>query len=157
MNKSVASDTKLTADESAGGRAFARYLPPIARILMGGMFFVFGLNGFLNFIPRPKTPMPEVALTFLGALAKTGYMLPLISGTQVIVGTLLLSNRFVPLALALIAPVIVNIVAFHAFIEPSGAIMAVLVLMLEVYLAWAYRKAYLPMLAMRVKPDPLEH
>ena len=118
---------------------------------MGLTFLVFGLNGFLHFIPQPKT-MPEGAGAFFGALMKTGYMLPLIFGTQVIVGALLVSNRFVPLALALIAPVIVNIVAFHAFIEPSGAIMAGVVLVLEIYLAWSYRKAYLPMLAMRVKP-----
>jgi hypothetical protein len=83
---------------------------------------------------------------------KTGYMLPLIFGTQALVGALLLANRFVPLALALIAPVIVNIVAFHAFVQPSGAVMAGVVLVLELYLAWAYRGAYLPMLAMRVKP-----
>jgi hypothetical protein len=119
---------------------------------MGLMFFVFGLNGFLHFIPQPRAPLPEVAVMFFGALMKTGYMMPLIFGTQVIVGALLLSNRFVPLALALIAPVIVNIVAFHAFIEPSGKVMAGVVLALELYLVWAYRRAYLPMLAMRVQP-----
>src|ERR1035441_5611661 len=106
---------------------FTRYLPSIARMLMGLMFFVFGLNGFLHFIPQPKN-MPEVAATFFGALAKTGYMLPLIFGTQVLAGALLLANRFVALVLALIAPVIVNIVAFHAFVEPSGLVMAGVVL-----------------------------
>lgn len=70
-------------------------------------------------------------------------------GTQLIVGALLLSNRFVPLALALIAPVVVNIVAFHAFLEPSGLPVAIVVLALEVYLAWAFAKAYRPMLALR--------
>jgi uncharacterized membrane protein YphA (DoxX/SURF4 family) len=154
MNESVASDTKLTADETSRANALARYLPPVARILMGIMFFVFGLNGFLNFIPQPKAPMPEVAVTFMGALTKTGYMLPLIFGTQVIVGALLLSNRFVPLALALNAPVIVNIVAFHAFVAPAGVVMAGVVLVLELYLAWEYRQTYAPMLAMRVKPGP---
>ena len=62
--------------------------------------------------------MSEGAIAFFGGLMKTGYMMPLIFGTQVLVGALLLSNRFVPLALALIAPVIVNIVAFHAFLAP---------------------------------------
>jgi uncharacterized membrane protein YphA (DoxX/SURF4 family) len=152
MNEAITHDTKLPAAEASGGNALARYLPAVARVLMGLMFFVFGLNGFLHFMPPPKTPMPEVATTFFGALMKTGYMMPLIAGTQVIVGALLLSNRFVPLALALIAPVIVNIVAFHAFLVPTGAQMAGVVLVLELYLAWAYRKAYLPMLAMRVKP-----
>jgi uncharacterized membrane protein YphA (DoxX/SURF4 family) len=152
MNGTTTADTKAPADETARGNAVARYLPPVARVLMGLMFFVFGLNGFLHFIPQPKAPLPEVAVTFFGALMKTGYMMPLIFGTQVIVGALLLSNRFVPLALALIAPVIVNIVAFHAFIEPSGMVMAGVVLALELYPAWAYRRAYLPMLAMRVQP-----
>jgi hypothetical protein len=152
MNHTTTPDAKFQADESAGRKTFTRYLPCLARILMGLMFFVFGLNGYLNFIPRPKTPMPEVAVTFFEALMKTGYMMPLIFGTQVIVGALLVSNRFVPLALALIAPVIVNIVAFHAFIVPSGAVMAGVMLVLELYLAWAYRAAFRPMLAMRLEP-----
>lgn len=82
-------------------KSFFRHLPTIARILMGLMFFVFGLNGFLDFIPKPKEPMPEAAVAFAGALMKTGYMMPLVMGTQLIVGALLLLNRFVPLALAL--------------------------------------------------------
>jgi len=120
----------------------------IARVLMGLIFFVFGLNGFLHFIPQPKT-MPDGAMAFFGALMNTHYMLPLIMGTQVVCGALLLANRFVPLALALIAPVIVNIVAFHAFLEPAGLPMAAVVLALELYLAWAYRRAFKPMLAAR--------
>lgn len=152
MNGATTADTKAPVDESAGGKAFARYLPHAARILMGLMFFVFGLNGFLHFMPPPKTPLPEAAVTFFGALMKTGYMLPLIFGTQTLVGVLLLLNRFVPLALALVAPVIVNIVAFHACLAPSGTAMAAAVTVLELFLAWAYRKAFLPMLAVRVKP-----
>jgi len=117
------------------------------------MFFVFGLNGFLHFIPQPKTPMPEAAVAFSGALMNTGYMFQMISGTQLIVGTLLLLNIFVPLALALIAPVIVNIIAFHIFLAPSGFAPGLVALILELYLAWAYRKAFRPMLAMRVRPE----
>ena len=151
MNDTSIQDRKPQSGETTRPNAFTRCLPSIARILMGLMFFIFGLNGFLHFIPQPKT-MPEVAAAFFGALAKTGYMLPLISGTQVLVGALLLANRFVPLALALIAPVIVNIISFHAFLEPSGAALAGVVLVLELYLAWVYRGVYRPMLAMRVKP-----
>jgi uncharacterized membrane protein YphA (DoxX/SURF4 family) len=154
MNVTTTAGADSPAYERTGGKSLGRILPHVARVVMGLMFFVFGLNGFLNFIPRPKDPMPEVAVTFFGALMKTGYMLPLIFGTQVIVGALLLSNRFVPLALALIAPVIVNIVAFHAFIEPKGMVIAGVVLVLELYLAWAYRGTFLPMLAMRTKPGP---
>jgi uncharacterized membrane protein YphA (DoxX/SURF4 family) len=134
------------------GKSFSRYLPHIARILLGLVFLVFGLNGFLQFIPQPKTAMPENAMAFLGGLMKAGYMLPLISGTQVLVGALLLLNLFVPLALALIAPVIVNIVLFHVFLQPMGMSIAIVVLLLELYLAWAYRSAFRPMLAARSTP-----
>jgi uncharacterized membrane protein YphA (DoxX/SURF4 family) len=140
------------SSEARRAKAFARHLPAVARILMGLMFFVFGLNGFLNFIPQPKTPMPDGAVAFVGALLKTGYMFPLIMGTQLIVGTLLLLNRFVPLALALLAPIIVGIVTFHLFLAPSGMGPAVVVLVLELYLAWAYRRAFRPMLALRTTP-----
>lgn len=139
-------------DAHPTARSVLRHLPAVARILMGLLFFVFGLNGFLNFIPPPPGPMPEGAVAFGGALMMTGYMFPLIKGTEVLVGALLLANRFVPLALAMIAPVIVNIVAFHVFLAPGDMVMTVLVLLLEVYLAWAYRSAFRPMLAMRVKP-----
>lgn len=131
--------------------SLTRHLPTAARILMGLIFLVFGLNGFLHFIPQPKTAMPEGAAAFAGALMKTGYMFPLIMGTQTLVGLLLLLNRCVPLALALIAPVVVNIVAFHVFLAPSGIGLALLVLALELYLAWAYRKHYLPMLGTRIQ------
>jgi uncharacterized membrane protein YphA (DoxX/SURF4 family) len=128
-----------------------RLLPTIARILMGLVFLVFGLNGFLHFMPEPKT-MPESVAGFVGALMKTRYMLPLISGTQVLVAVLLLLNRFVPLALALIAPVIVNIIAFHIYLAPSTIGPGVVVLLLELYLAWAYRKSFRPMLGFRTEP-----
>jgi hypothetical protein len=117
------------------------------------MFVVFGMNGFLNFIPPPPPEsMPEGALAFSTALSKTGYMLQLIKGTEVLAGVLLLTHRFVPLALALLAPVIVNIVAFHAFLAPEGMVMTLVVLALQLYLAWTYRAAYRPMLGMRVAP-----
>ncbi len=142
--------TMSTFSDDTSGRptkSFVRFLPPLARILMGLVFFVFGLNGFLHFIPQPPT-VPDFAI----ALAKTGYMLPIIFATQLIVGVLLLVNRFVPLALVLIAPVIVNIVAFHLFLAPSGIPMAIIVLLLEIYLVWAYRKAYAPLFTARATP-----
>ena len=125
----------------------ARYAPGTARVLLGLIFFVLGLNGFLRFLPMP--PPPAAAMAFFGALLQTGYMFPLIKGTEVIAGTLLLSNRFVTLALAVLAPIVVNIVAFHAFLAPSGGGAAYLALVLELYLAWSYRDAYRPMLAAR--------
>jgi hypothetical protein len=113
---------------------------------MGIAFCIFGLNGFLNFIPQPKSAMPEGAAAFAGALAKTGYMMPLVMGTQLLVGILLVLNRFVPLALALIAPIIVGIVTFHLFLAPATIVPGIVVLVLELYLAWSYRHAFRPML-----------
>ena len=153
MDGMTAAESRPHSEEGTGGKALARYLPSAARMLMGLMFFVFGLNGFFHFMPGPKGPMSEGASAFFGGLAKSGYMLPLIFATQAIMVALLLANRFVPLALALIAPVIVNIVLFHAFLEPSGIALAIVVAVLEVYLAWAYRKAFAPMLGARVKPS----
>jgi hypothetical protein len=131
---------------------FTRHIATVARILMGLPLFVFGLNGFLNFIPQPKTPLPEGAMAFAGALVNTGYMMQLIGATLLIVGALLLSNRFVPLALALFAPFIVNSLAFHLCLEHTGLPMAVVFLAFELYLAWTYRAAYRPMLTARVTP-----
>jgi hypothetical protein len=97
--------------------------------------------------------MPEGAAALFGGFMKSVYMLPLIAGTQLVSGALLVANRFVPLALALLAPVVVNIFAFHLFLDPSGMGVAAAVTLLEIYLAWSYRKAYLPMLAMRARID----
>ncbi len=129
-----------------------RHLPVVARYLMGLPLLVFGLNGFLNFIPQPETAMPEGAAVFAGALVESGYMMQLIAVTLLVVGLLLVVNRFVPLALALFAPFILNSVLFHVFLERSGLPIAVVFLVLELYLAWAYRAAFRPMLAARVNP-----
>ena len=99
----------------------------IARYLSGVIFLVFGLNGFLRFIPLP--PPSGVAGQFMGALFVSHY-LTLIFALQVIGGVLLLANRYVPLALAILAPVIVNILSFHALMAPSGLPLALFVTVL---------------------------
>lgn len=148
----MTSEATSAAAEARPAKSFTRHFPTIARVLMGLAFFVFGLNGFLNFIPQPETPLPEDVMAFIGALMKTGYMMQLIAVTQLIVGALLLANRFVPLALVLIAPFLVNAIAFHIFLEPSGLVMAGIFAALEIYLAWAYRKAYASLLTPRADP-----
>src|SRR5688572_30599983 len=124
MNSTLTPPVTLIAGRS---NPILGYGAAAARILLGLVFLVFVLNGFLHFIPPPSTPMPERAMAFIGALVATGYLLPLVAGTQAVAGALLLANRFVPLALLLLAPVIVNIVAFHVFLEPSGLAVALLV------------------------------
>lgn len=126
-------------------------LPTIARYLLGLLFFVFGLNGFLNFMPMP--PPPEgPAGAFMGGLAAAGYMFPLIKGTEVVAGALLLAGRSVPLALVLLAPVIVNIVLFHLFLMPGGYGLLTLIVGLELYLAWAYRRSFVGVLNPGARP-----
>jgi putative oxidoreductase len=129
----------------------SRTIATVARTVQGAAFLTFGLNGFFHFLPMP--PPPPAAGAFFGALFATGYMLPLIKGTEVVAGLMLLSNRFVPLALALIAPVIVNILAFHAFLAPAGLALPLVLLATELVLAWSYRSAFAPMLRARVSPD----
>jgi uncharacterized membrane protein YphA (DoxX/SURF4 family) len=152
MTTSNVLSTTDFATNSDSQRVARRRAPTVARFALGAIFFVFGLNGFLNFIPPPSGPMPAGAMAFGAALMQTGYMFPLIKGTEVIAGTLLLANRFVPLALTLLAPVVVNIVAFHALLAPAQIGMAVAVLLIELYLAWSYRAVYAPMLARRATP-----
>src|SRR5437763_17199889 len=89
----------------------------IARYLAGLIFLVFGLNGFLNFIPLP--PPGGIAGQFMGALYASHYLW-VIFAFQVIAAVLLLANRYVPLAAAVLAPVIVNLLFFHALIAPCG-------------------------------------
>lgn len=128
----------------------SRKVPVIARIFLGALFLLFGLNGFLHFLPMP--PVPEKAGAFLGALAASGYMFPLIKGTEVIAGLLLLSGRFVPLALTVLAPVVVNIVAYHAALAPEGLVLPLVLTAVGVYLAYAYRASFKGVLEANAKP-----
>lgn len=124
--------------------------PIVARILLGLPFVVFGLNGFLQFIPMP--PPQGAAATFMGGLAAAGYFFPLLKATEIAVGLALLSGRFVPLALTVLAPILVNIVAFHAFVVGGGLLMPVALAALGLYLAWSYRDAYRSLLNPSARP-----
>lgn len=131
--------------------AFSRWAPVGARCLLGLLFCVAGLNGLLNFFPPPPPEsMPQGALAFSAALLHTGYFMQLLAVAQTLGGALLLANRFVPLALAVLAPIVLNIVAFHAFLAPGGLAMAIVVVGLEAYLAWVHRAAFEPMLRARM-------
>jgi len=99
----------------------------IARLLLGLIFLVFGLNGFLQFIHMP--PPTGVAAQFFGALFASHYYI-VIFAMQVLGGFLLLVNRFVPLALVILGPIIVNIFFFHTLMAPAGIPLAILVVIL---------------------------
>jgi len=118
----------------------------VARYLAGVIFLVFGLNGFLHFIPLP--PPSGVAGQFMGALFVSHY-LTLIFALQVIGAVLLLANRYVPLALAILAPVIVNILSFHALMAPSGLPLALFVTVLWALVFVYVRSAFVPLFQAR--------
>lgn len=120
----------------------------IARILLGLAFFVFGLNGFLHFIPNG--PMPTgTAGQFINALIQSHYMF-IVSGLQVAGGVLLLINRYVPLALTLLGPVIVNILLFHILMERTGLPIAIVVVILWGIVALRCRQYFSGIFAQRV-------
>lgn len=136
----------LPVAEKSQTKSFTRFLPAIGRVLLGLPLVVFGLNAFFNFIPQPTTPIAAPAAAFAGALMATGYMMQLIGATQLIAGLMLVTNRFVPLALVLLAPFFVNSLAFHLFLERTGLPMALIFVALELALAWSYRRAYATLL-----------
>lgn len=105
-----------------------------ARLIMGLIFVVFGLNGFFHFIPMP--PMPEAAGKFMGALGATGYFFPFLKVCEIVAGLFLVIGAFVPLALIILAPIIINIVLFHAFLAPGGMLLPIVLVILEAYLAF---------------------
>ncbi|MDE1178550.1 MAG: hypothetical protein PW789_18405 [Edaphobacter sp.] len=120
----------------------------IARVLLGLLFTIFGANGFLHFIPMP--PPPGLAGQYMGALFVSHYLV-IVFLLELVGGLLLLANRFVPLALLLLGPVIVNIICFHAFLEPVGVAPAVLATVLWLVVFAGVRKAFSGVFAAKVE------
>jgi putative oxidoreductase len=118
----------------------------IARILLGLEFLIFGLNGFLHFIKMP--PPPGIAGQFFGAIFVSHYYV-LIFGLQVITGLLLLSGRYIPLALTILAGILVNIVAFHVTMAPAGLPMAMIPVILWFIVFYSVRRAFAGIFAAR--------
>ena len=124
-----------------------KYALIACRILLGLGFFIFGANGLLHFLPMPPMP-PGDAATWSTIMASHHWM-TFIAVVQLISGLLLLVNRFVPLALMLLAPILVNILLFHLLLEGGIGIGAgIFCAVLEVVLLVAYRRNFLPLLAM---------
>jgi putative oxidoreductase len=112
-----------------------RYTVLGARILLGLIFFVFGFGYFFMKIPPfdVTTPMGK----FASGLMASGYFFPFLKGVEGTMGLLLILNRFTPVVLLVLAPIIINILLFHSFLEPSGLPVALLNVVLAVFLAWA--------------------
>ena len=104
----------------------------VLRIILGLILLIFGANKFFNFLPMP--PMEGAAGEFMGALFAAGYMFPLIALTEIVAGALLILNKWVGFAMILASVIIVNVVAFHLVLAPSGiglgAVMLVIIVLL---------------------------
>ena len=112
----------------------------IARSLLGLIFVVFGSNMFFQFIHMP--PPPEgPGREFMTALFLSHYLY-VVGALQVVGGVLLFTGRWTPLGLALLGPVIVNILCFHVLMAPAGLPMAILVSLLALFLLWRYREHF---------------
>ena len=120
----------------------------IARILLGLLFAVFGLNGFLHFIPMP--PPSGLAGQYMGALYVSHYLV-VVFLLQLVGGVLLLANRFVPLALLLLGPVLVNILLFHSFMAPEGLPLALFAMVLWLIVFARVRQAFAGVFTHRVE------
>jgi uncharacterized membrane protein YphA (DoxX/SURF4 family) len=113
-----------------------------SRYLLGLIYFVFGLNGFLNFLPVP--PMPEAAASFMGALAGSGYFFPFLKGTEVLMGALLLAGFAVPFAYVVLAPITINIFLFHFVLTPGlqNSVVSIFMIILSILGAYNYRDVF---------------
>jgi putative oxidoreductase len=118
-----------------------------ARIVLGLVFVVFSIDYVLHFMPDPGAS--ERGGAFLEALFVTGYLFPVVKAIEFAGGVLLLWGRFVPLAAALLAPIVVNIALYHLFLDATNWWIALLVAVLEAFLLWAHRGAFAPLFAGR--------
>jgi putative oxidoreductase len=138
----------IISDRHSKGEPVMKTASAIARYLAGVIFLVFGLNGFLNFIPLP--PLGGIAGQFMGALYASHYLW-VIFAFQLVAGVLLLANRYVPLAVAVLAPVIVNILSFHVLMAPSGLPLALFVAVLWAVIFVDVRPAFAALFQARVQ------
>lgn len=115
----------------------------VTRSLLGLIYLFFGLNFFLHYLPTPPPPaQPGAAESFLGGLFQAGYFFPMVKGLEVLLGGFLLLNFLTPLSLVVLAPISLNILLFHAFLAPDNIAVSILIVVLHVFLFWAYRRNY---------------
>jgi putative oxidoreductase len=116
----------------------------IARLVLGLIFVIFGLNYFLQFLPMPPQS-GGAAESFTTGLFLSGYFFPFLKALEVLIGIALLARLLVPLVLVVLMPITINILLFHLFLTDS-VVMSVIILGLHLYLAWGYRDHYVPLL-----------
>ena len=127
-----------------------KYLPVIARILLGLIYTASGVVVLFGLAPAPE--LEGVPATFMEGIESTGYFMPFLKLTETICGLLLLSGFGVPLALVVLAPVTLHIALYHLFVDPAGIVVAIVLLVLHAYLGYAYRGSYSGVLNLRARP-----
>jgi putative oxidoreductase len=118
-----------------------------ARILLGALLLFGVTNAIFNFAPQP--PLPQGAQAFMGGLFSAPYFFVLLKGTELFVALALLTNRLVPLALVVLAPITVNIALFHLVLAPAGAPLAIALLAFHLTTAWSRRENFRSVLAVK--------
>jgi uncharacterized membrane protein YphA (DoxX/SURF4 family) len=113
----------------------------IIRLLLGLMFFVFGLNQFFHFIPM-QMPEGDAGAFFMG-ITKAPYFIPMLGVFQTLSGLCLLINKFVPVALIILFPITLNILLYHIFLDMKGMMMGILPIAMNIFLLYAYRNNYM--------------
>ncbi|MBX2826721.1 MAG: DoxX family membrane protein [Flavobacteriaceae bacterium] len=115
----------------------------ILRFILGLSLLVFGLNKFFGFLTMFE--MPQAAFNFLESLKNTGYVFYLIAIIEIGVGLLLILKKWVPFALIVLAPISINILLFHIFLNISGSLVAIIIMLCNIILIYKYWKAYRPL------------
>lgn len=112
----------------------------IARILLGAIFTLFSLMYFFNMMPAQE--MHGATATFMTGLFSSGYMMTLVKAIELICGIALITGQFVPLTTVVIFPITLNIFLFHAFLEPASVAMSIVLLALNLFLAYTQKEHY---------------
>jgi putative oxidoreductase len=120
----------------------------IARVLLGLPFLIFGINYFFPFAPHPE--LHGAAIDYMTGLTKAGYFWPLLRSLEIVIGIALISGYFVPAALAVLAPINLQILLFHLALEPQNVPMAVILAILQVFLMYRYWAYFKPLLTNKV-------
>jgi putative oxidoreductase len=127
---------------------FIRISAIVARILLAFIFIVFG--GIYFFMPIDQSQMPDAASAagkFMIGIMATGYFMPFLKAIEVIAGVMLLFRRWTPLALIVLAPIVVQIALYILFLAPEASVMAIVLLVLEAFLVWYNRAKFAPLFA----------
>ncbi|MFF5380718.1 DoxX family membrane protein [Pedobacter suwonensis] len=119
----------------------------VVRVLLAAMYIYASVIFFFNLMPKEMPAMSAAQTTFMSGVMASVYLMPLIKATELISGILLLINRTAPLAAAIIFPVTLNIFLYHAFLGPKDLPMVSAMLLLNLFLFYAYRSRYLPIVS----------